>query len=267
MNGSTNGNTSDTSAVGWGASDQIIGGGEGNSTFYALSINREGGLVEVLNSDLGFVLLYANNVSANIIQATIEALQPYPRGLLTNVGMVVANAAYDSNTTNIEVGLIILRRQRGLLTSQVFNNLQYHGAVSWSWQQGIMAAGVSKQLGLCGASNNTQLEQTIPGELTYVYLFWPSHSPTDNKATPHHGAPTLPWSKTSHLPKLDYGIPYKAQHPPCTLKSSRRYLILGITHSQLVIWALSVRRGLRGMRFNCGVMGFWLRWIPGRGGL
>jgi hypothetical protein len=31
-----------------------------------------------------------------------------------------------------------------------------------------MAAGVSKQLGLCGASNNTQLEQTIPGELTYV---------------------------------------------------------------------------------------------------
>lgn len=109
MNGSTTGNTSDTSALSWGASDQIIGGGEGNSTFYALSINREGGLVEVLNSDLGFVLLYANNVSANIIQATIEALQPYPRGLLTNVGMVVANAAYDSNTTNIEVGMIILR--------------------------------------------------------------------------------------------------------------------------------------------------------------
>jgi hypothetical protein len=41
--------------------------------------------------------------SEGIIQATIEALQPYPRGLLTNVGMVVANAAYDSNVTNIEV--------------------------------------------------------------------------------------------------------------------------------------------------------------------
>jgi hypothetical protein len=26
-------------------------------------------------------------------------------GLLTNVGMVVANAAYDTNTTNIEVSL------------------------------------------------------------------------------------------------------------------------------------------------------------------
>ena len=60
---------------------------------------------QIQNSDLGFVLSYANDVPAGIIQATVEALQPYPRGLLTNVGMVVANAAYDSNTTNIEVGL------------------------------------------------------------------------------------------------------------------------------------------------------------------
>ena len=95
------------STSGWSADDQIIGG-NGNSTFYALSIGRNGSLVEVLNSDLGFVLLYANNISQSIIQATIEALQPYPRGLLTNVGMVVANAAYDSNVTNIEVCLNVL---------------------------------------------------------------------------------------------------------------------------------------------------------------
>lgn len=49
------------------------------------------------------MLSYANDVPAGIIQATIEALQPYPRGLLTDVGMVVANAAYDSNRTNIQV--------------------------------------------------------------------------------------------------------------------------------------------------------------------
>lgn len=66
-------------------------------------------MTQVLNSDLGFVLLYANNVSASIIQATVEAMQPYPRGLLTNVGMVAANAAYDSNTTNIEVSHLLLR--------------------------------------------------------------------------------------------------------------------------------------------------------------
>jgi len=103
---SSSGNgTNSTSA--WGVAEQTIGGA-GNSTFYALSINRNGSLVEVLNSDLGFVLLYANNVSEGIIQATIEALQPYPRGLLTNVGMVVANAAYDSNATNIEASSLAI---------------------------------------------------------------------------------------------------------------------------------------------------------------
>lgn len=141
-------------ASSWSAAEQTIGG-SGNSTFYALSINRNGSLVEVLNSDLGFVLLYGNNVSEGIVRATVEALQPYPRGLLTNVGMVVANAAYDSNDTNIEVSKMCACV---LLIRQTFNNLQYHGAVSWSWQQGLMAAGISKQLGLCGASNNTQLE-------------------------------------------------------------------------------------------------------------
>jgi len=94
-----------TNGTGWGANNQVVGGSSSgdHSTFYALSINPEGSLVEVMNSDLGFDLLYGNNVSASITQATIEALQPYPRGLLTDVGIVIANAAYDSNVTNIEV--------------------------------------------------------------------------------------------------------------------------------------------------------------------
>ncbi|ORX37140.1 hypothetical protein BD324DRAFT_650749 [Kockovaella imperatae] len=153
-NGSSGTNTSSSSfnstagynasSGGWDAVGQTIGKEvDGvNSTFYGLSIDRNGSVVEVLHSDLGFVLLYGNNVSQSIMQATVEALQPYPRGLLTNVGMVVANAAYDTNKTNIEV----------------FNNLQYHGAVSWSWQQGLMAEGLSRQLGLCNLSSNTQLQ-------------------------------------------------------------------------------------------------------------
>ncbi|ORY33496.1 hypothetical protein BCR39DRAFT_520445 [Naematelia encephala] len=144
-------------SYGWSDAGQIIGGdssgssgnsSNSNSTFYALSLKADGSPVEVLHSDLGFVLLYANNVSQSIMQAVIEALQPYPRGLLTNVGMIVANAAYDTNTTNIET----------------FNNLQYHGTVSWSWQQGLMAAGLSRQLGLCGLSNTAQLETVVPGD-------------------------------------------------------------------------------------------------------
>lgn len=47
---------------------------------------------------------------------------------------------------------------------QVFSNVQYHGAVSWSWQQGLMASGISRQLGLCGLSNSTQLQTTLGGD-------------------------------------------------------------------------------------------------------
>ena len=103
-------------------------------SFYALSLNTDGTPVEVLNSDTSFNLVYGTNVSQGFLQHVIDALQPYPLGksgtqyvvlasvlrylfvgLLTNVGMVVANPAYDSNRTNIEV----------------LNRAAYHGTVVW----------------------------------------------------------------------------------------------------------------------------------------
>ncbi|KAL5483245.1 hypothetical protein ACEPAI_8475 [Sanghuangporus weigelae] len=113
-----------------------------NKTFYALSLMEDGSPVEVLHSDLGFNLLHGKNVSQELLQSVVEALQPYPRGLLTNIGMVIANPAYDSNTTNIEV----------------LNNAAYHGTVIWSWQQGIMAAGLQRQLGYCTNSSNVTVD-------------------------------------------------------------------------------------------------------------
>ncbi|EEB96621.1 hypothetical protein MPER_04215, partial [Moniliophthora perniciosa FA553] len=53
--------------------------------------------------------------------------------LLTNIGMEVANPAYDSNTTNIEI----------------LHRAAYHGTVIWSFQQGLMAGGLARQLGFC----------------------------------------------------------------------------------------------------------------------
>lgn len=104
---------------------------------------------QILNSDLGFALLYANNVSESILQATVEALQPYPRGklesapmtsawsmahcvsgLLTNVGMVVANAAYDSNRTNIQVRLSLATR-----LSSTADTLRRSSAISRTMEQ------------------------------------------------------------------------------------------------------------------------------------
>lgn len=110
LNSSSNG-----TAAGYNDPAQIVGSG---APFFALSLRENGTAVDVLNSDLCFALEYSTNVSANIIQAVVQALQPYPRGLLTNIGMVVANAAYSANAS----------------FAATFANTEYHGAVSWSWQ-------------------------------------------------------------------------------------------------------------------------------------
>ncbi|EKM58475.1 uncharacterized protein PHACADRAFT_193593 [Phanerochaete carnosa HHB-10118-sp] len=105
--------------------------------FYALSLKMDGTPVEVLNSDMSFNLVYGSNVSQVFLQHAVDALQPYPKGLLTNIGMVVSNPAYDSNRTNIDV----------------LNRAAYHGTVIWSFQQGLMASGLARQLSLCIATN------------------------------------------------------------------------------------------------------------------
>ncbi|KAF8512552.1 hypothetical protein BU17DRAFT_54049 [Hysterangium stoloniferum] len=105
-------------------------------TFYALSLHDDGTKVDVMHSDLGFSLLFASNVPSALLQRVVELLQPYPKGLLTNIGMVTANPALSSNRTQISV----LSRE------------SYHGTVVWSFQQALMAAGIARQLKFCGNS-------------------------------------------------------------------------------------------------------------------
>lgn len=123
------------SNAGWNDPTQIVS----QSTLYALSLYGDQTPIPVQHSDLAFALLYSPTLPPSLIQAVIEALQPYPRGLLTNVGMVVANAAYDPNPASVET----------------FSNRAYHGAVAWSWQQAYMAAGLEWQLKLCNSSTST----------------------------------------------------------------------------------------------------------------
>ncbi|KAK7472324.1 hypothetical protein VKT23_000443 [Stygiomarasmius scandens] len=124
----------------------ILGEADENATrFYAVSLKDDGSPVEVLNSDISFNLMYGSNVPRSLLEHAISALRSYPRGLLTNIGMVVANPAYDSNTTNI-----------GILDRRA-----YHGTVIWSFQQGLMAGGLARQLNLCGMNSSIVLEVDI----------------------------------------------------------------------------------------------------------
>lgn len=62
-------------------SEALLRGPGGNVSFYALSLKEDDAPVEVLNSDLGFNLLYGANVSRVFLQHVVDALQPYPRGM------------------------------------------------------------------------------------------------------------------------------------------------------------------------------------------
>lgn len=112
-----------------------------NVTIYGLSLLADGTPVPVMNSDLGFNLLYNRNISRDLISAVLDALSPFPRGLLTNVGQLVANPAYDPNRTKIEE----------------LGRAAYHGTVSWSWQTSLVALGVRRVVESCRSSSTSDL--------------------------------------------------------------------------------------------------------------
>ncbi len=97
--------------------------------FHAVSLEADGRPVPILNSDEGFALLFGRPAAQTLDQALAAVLRPFPAGLLTDVGLVVANPVYAA--TDMQ---------------QRFSKNAYHGAVIWSWQQAVFAAGLERQL-------------------------------------------------------------------------------------------------------------------------
>lgn len=104
--------------------------GSGGTDFFAVSLDGAGKPIPVMNSDLGFELLFGTPQDAGAMARDVSALvRPFPAGLMTDVGMVVADAAYAPPALQ-----------------PTFNRNAYHGAVVWSWQQALFAAGLERQL-------------------------------------------------------------------------------------------------------------------------
>ncbi|WP_421854784.1 hypothetical protein [Novosphingobium sp.] len=99
-------------------------------TFHALSLDAEGKPLPIIHSDEGFVLLFGNPDATQLDQYLGAILRPFPAGLLTPAGMVVANPVFASPALWAK-----------------FGPGAYHGAVIWSWQQALLAAGLERQLG------------------------------------------------------------------------------------------------------------------------
>ena len=103
--------------------------GSSSLTFNAVSLDEQGRAIPILNSDDGFALLFSNPSAAELERIVTTLLRLFPAGLLTPVGLVVANPAYASNDLR-----------------QLFTSKHYHGATVWSWQQALLAAGLNQQL-------------------------------------------------------------------------------------------------------------------------
>ena len=98
--------------------------------FRAVSLDAQGRPVPILNSDEGFAMLLLNAAPAEVERVADTLTRPFPAGLLTDVGLLVANPAYAPDELE-----------------SPFDRGRYHGTVIWSWQQALLAAGVERQLG------------------------------------------------------------------------------------------------------------------------
>lgn len=98
-------------------------------SFPALALDATGAPIPVMHSDVGFKLLFGDPTERELEQTASLILRPFPEGLMTPVGMVIANPAYAP-----------------IDAANAFGPDRYHGAVVWSWHHALMATGLDRQL-------------------------------------------------------------------------------------------------------------------------
>lgn len=101
----------------------------GPLTFNALSLDAAGKPIPVVHSDDGFALLFLDPAPEALERSVAAMARPFPAGLMTGVGLLVANPAFADPAVQARLG-----------------PGAYHGAVVWSWQQAVFAAGLDRQL-------------------------------------------------------------------------------------------------------------------------
>ncbi len=100
-------------------------------SFHGLSLTADARVIPILHSDEGFALLFGQLTPAILDRTVTTLMRPFPAGLLTPVGVVVANPVYAP----------------AAIQARLTKNA-YHGTVIWSWQQAVLAAGLRRQLEL-----------------------------------------------------------------------------------------------------------------------
>ncbi len=97
--------------------------------FNALSLDGTSEPVPVMHSDDGFALLFGMPSATQLARSIDAVVRPFPAGLWTPIGVLVANPAFADSATQSR-----------------FTRNAYHGTVVWAWQQAVLAAGLRRQL-------------------------------------------------------------------------------------------------------------------------
>jgi hypothetical protein len=98
-------------------------------SYDAIALDAGGNPIPVMHSDSSFVLQFGIPAARYLDAVANQILQPFPAGLRTPVGVVVANPAYAPDALK-----------------SIFTRKDYHGTVVWSWQQAMLASGLRRQL-------------------------------------------------------------------------------------------------------------------------
>jgi hypothetical protein len=97
--------------------------------FHALALDADFKPIPIINSDEGFELLFGRPSAASLDVAIGSVMRPFPAGLMTDAGLVVANPVFATPDLKAR-----------------FTQNAYHGTVIWSWQQAVLAAGLARQI-------------------------------------------------------------------------------------------------------------------------
>jgi hypothetical protein len=98
--------------------------------FDALSLDAAGRPIRVMNSDDVLILLDETLPPAELSERLQKYEHPYPAGLMTPVGMVVANGSHSGRAGD----------------DKMFGPDKYHGAVMWGWPELVLDVGLARQL-------------------------------------------------------------------------------------------------------------------------
>jgi hypothetical protein len=115
--------------VGIDATDALAALDGGGVRFRAVALDAGGRPIAVQNSDEAMALFFLDPPPSEAARVAASLTQPFPAGLMTGAGLVVANPAYAAESNE-----------------PAFDRNHYHGAVIWSWQQALLAAGIDRQL-------------------------------------------------------------------------------------------------------------------------